>query len=273
MSLFAIGVFAFLWSFWNVVQRSRADEIAVTQVYLLLGPPTPDACRVAHARLRCWRRSASPSATALARPDGPDGNPGSSLAVGVLVPMFGFGLNGLWARTTARSRRLAMRPATESPMTPPRATRSARMMTMAETATEIITIDASPDAVWAIAADIANYPDWAHDIKDVTSPHRRRRTAGRGRVPRLGARPQHALHAALRLRRRPQRARLEDGERRHPALDRRALHASSPTDDGGTLVRYDLAIDLAIPLPGFVKRRAEVRILNTVRELKAYAEA
>ena len=37
-----------------------------------------------------------------------------------------------------------------------------------------------------------------------------------------------------------------------------------PTDDGGTLVRYDLEIDLAIPLPGFVKRRAEVRILNTV---------
>ena len=35
---------------------------------------------------------------------------------------------------------------------------------------------------------------------------------------------------------------------------------------------YDLAIELAAPLPGFVKRRAEVRILNTVRELKARAE-
>ena len=42
----------------------------------------------------------------------------------------------------------------------------------------------------------------------------------------------------------------------------------SPTADGGTEVRYDLAIELAAPLPGFVKRRAEVRILNTVRELK-----
>ena len=38
-------------------------------------------------------------------------------------------------------------------------------------------------------------------------------------------------------------------------------------------MRYDLEIDLAIPLPGFVKRRAEVRILNTVRELKVRAEA
>ena len=35
--------------------------------------------------------------TTLSRPDGPDGNPGSSLAVGFLVPMFGIGLNGLWA--------------------------------------------------------------------------------------------------------------------------------------------------------------------------------
>jgi hypothetical protein len=35
--------------------------------------------------------------TTLARPNGPDGNPGSSLAVGFLVPMLGLGLNGLWA--------------------------------------------------------------------------------------------------------------------------------------------------------------------------------
>ena len=35
--------------------------------------------------------------TAIWRIDGPDGSPGSSLAVGLLVPMFGLGLNGLWA--------------------------------------------------------------------------------------------------------------------------------------------------------------------------------
>ena len=46
-----------------------------------------------------------------------------------------------------------------------------------------------------------------------------------------------------------------------------------PDGDGGTYVKYDLAIELATPLPGFVKRRAEVRILNTIRELKARAEA
>jgi hypothetical protein len=38
-------------------------------------------------------------------------------------------------------------------------------------------------------------------------------------------------------------------------------------------VTYNLSIELIVPLPGFVKRRAEVRILNTVKELKVRAES
>ncbi|MEY3456519.1 MAG: hypothetical protein RIR38_781, partial [Actinomycetota bacterium] len=34
-----------------------------------------------------------------------------------------------------------------------------------------------------------------------------------------------------------------------------------------------LSIELIIPLPGFVKRRAEVRILSTLKELKARIES
>ena len=47
----------------------------------------------------------------------------------------------------------------------------------------------------------------------------------------------------------------------------------TPSASGGTDVQYDLSIELVVPLPGFVKRRAEVRILNTIRELKARAES
>ncbi len=96
MALFAIGVFAFLWSFWNVVQRSREEQIAVTQVYLLLGAPTPKRVRRAHARTArgAGRRGVRHRLRAL---KDLDGSPGTSLAVGVLVPMFGIGLNGLWA--------------------------------------------------------------------------------------------------------------------------------------------------------------------------------
>jgi hypothetical protein len=44
-------------------------------------------------------------------------------------------------------------------------------------------------------------------------------------------------------------------------------------EDGvGTRVSYDLAVELVIPLPGFVKRRAEMRILSTLKELKARVE-
>jgi carbon monoxide dehydrogenase subunit G len=44
-------------------------------------------------------------------------------------------------------------------------------------------------------------------------------------------------------------------------------------DGAGTRVSYDLAVELVIPLPGFVKRRAEMRILSTLKELKARAES
>ncbi len=96
MVLFSIGVVAFLWSYWSAVQRSREDEIAVSQLYLLLGPAIPKAVRRTMS-LVLVAQFAIAFATTFARPDGPDGNPGSSLAVGFLVPMLGFGLNGLWA--------------------------------------------------------------------------------------------------------------------------------------------------------------------------------
>jgi hypothetical protein len=96
IGLFAVGVFTFLWAYWNAVQRSRTDEISVAQLYFLLGPPTPSRVRRAML-LTLLAQVVIAVATTLARPDGPDGNPGSSLAVGFLVPMLGFGLNGLWA--------------------------------------------------------------------------------------------------------------------------------------------------------------------------------
>lgn len=95
MSLFAVGVFAFIWSFFSAVQRSREEQIGVMQMYLLLGPPTPPRVR----RIMLSMLSVQVVVglvTAIARSNAEDGSPGTSLAVGVLVPMFGIGLNGLW---------------------------------------------------------------------------------------------------------------------------------------------------------------------------------
>ena len=95
MALFAVGVFAFLWSFWNAVQRSRAEQIGVMQMYLLLGAPTPARVRLIMLSMLATQIIVA-LVTALARSESEDGSPGTSLAVGILVPMFGLGLNGLW---------------------------------------------------------------------------------------------------------------------------------------------------------------------------------
>jgi hypothetical protein len=95
MTLFGIGVFAFIWSFFNAAQRSRAEQIGVMQIYLLLGPPTPRRVRVIMLTLLVIQVAVG-LGTAIGRSEAADGSPGTSLAVGVLVPMFGIGMNGLW---------------------------------------------------------------------------------------------------------------------------------------------------------------------------------
>ena len=96
LALFALGVFAFLWSYYNAVQRSRRDQISVTGLYLLLGDPTPPRVRRVMLSTLLLQLVIA-VVTTFARLEGPDGEAGSSLALGFLVPMFGFGLNGLWA--------------------------------------------------------------------------------------------------------------------------------------------------------------------------------
>ncbi len=96
LALFFIGIVAFGWSFWNAVQRSRSEQVAVTQLYLLLGDVAPSSVRRPMLTALAVQFIVG-LATALARANAPDGTPGTSLALGVLVPVFGFGLNGLWA--------------------------------------------------------------------------------------------------------------------------------------------------------------------------------
>ena len=144
---------------------------------------------------------------------------------------------------------------------------------MAETASQTTTIAAPPERVWAIAAEFEKYPEWAKDVKDVivrardgegrpTEVEFRASALGRSTHYTLGYDYADAPDVLAWRMVRGDIMRTIDG----------AYHFT-PTGDGGTEVRYDLAIELVVPLPGFVKRRAEVRILNTVRELKARAEA
>ena len=144
---------------------------------------------------------------------------------------------------------------------------------MAETASQTTTIAAAPERVWAIASDFEQYPQWAKDVKDVIV--RARDDQGR---------PVEVEYRASALGRSTHYTLGYDYSQAPSVLAWRIIRGDimrtidgayhfTPTADGGTEVRYDLAIELVVPLPGFVKRRAEVRILNTVRELKTRAEA
>ena len=94
LTLFAAGVFAFLWSYITAVNRSRTDNIAVAQLYFLVSGSTPRAVRrVMLSALTVQVVVAFTTAIARSRTDG---RAGSTLAFGILVPMFGLGLNGLW---------------------------------------------------------------------------------------------------------------------------------------------------------------------------------
>lgn len=93
--LFAIGVWTFLWGYWSAVQRSRVDQIAVSQLYFLSGSVVHRSQKRTMLVLLAVQCAVG-LGTALARPNTGD-SPGSTLAFGILVPMFGLGLNGLLA--------------------------------------------------------------------------------------------------------------------------------------------------------------------------------
>ena len=93
--LFSIGVAAFIWGYFSAVQRSRVDEISVASLYFLSGQvadkkvqKTMNGCLIAQFVIGL--------AGAIVR-SSTDGRAGSTLAFGVLVPLLGLGLNGLWA--------------------------------------------------------------------------------------------------------------------------------------------------------------------------------
>lgn len=86
--LFALGTLAFVRTLLTAAQRSRTEELSVAGIWFLSGSAPAD--------VRAWLLACLGAqvvialAAAFARPY-------SAVAFGVLVPMFGLGLAGLWA--------------------------------------------------------------------------------------------------------------------------------------------------------------------------------
>lgn len=137
---------------------------------------------------------------------------------------------------------------------------------MAEQATERTTIAAPPELVYETALDIERYPEWAQDIKEATIVERDEE----GRPLRVRFRAAAMGHSARYLlaydhRDAPRRLAwiLEQGDIVRK-LD--GAYQFEPAADGGTEVTYHLEAELAVPLPGFIKRRAESKIMTTALE-------
>jgi hypothetical protein len=94
LGCFCVGVVVFLWGYWSAVQRSRRDNIAVSSLYFLVDNCAPRVVAGIMNSLLAVQVVVG-IATASVR-SSTNGQPGSTLAYGILVPMLGLGLNGLW---------------------------------------------------------------------------------------------------------------------------------------------------------------------------------
>ncbi len=147
---------------------------------------------------------------------------------------------------------------------------------MVEEAHEQIVVDASPERCWALATDFERYPEWAKDVKQVAVIERD--VHGRGsevefRVAGFGRSIRYVLVYDYGERPTEFSWRLLEGDVLRRLDGRYRFDAQPPATDDSTLVTYDLAVDVSMPLPALVKRRAAGMIMGTaLRELKNEAE-
>jgi hypothetical protein len=89
LGLFLVGCLAFFAGYLGAIQRSRTDDISIADLVLLGGSTAPHSVRH-RLNLLLIAQVVIAAATAAARPF-------TTLAFGVLAPVFGLGLNSLWA--------------------------------------------------------------------------------------------------------------------------------------------------------------------------------
>jgi ribosome-associated toxin RatA of RatAB toxin-antitoxin module len=147
-----------------------------------------------------------------------------------------------------------------------------------EHATEHAVVSASLADCWDVAIAIDRYPEWAQDIKaaeviERDSEGRPQQVAFRAAA--MGRTTSYTLNYSYPTSENDKTRIIEwalaagDIMRR---LDGRYVFTQTP--EGGTAIDYELTVELLVPIPGFVKRRAEGKIMITaLRELRNRVEA
>lgn len=144
---------------------------------------------------------------------------------------------------------------------------------MEEQVTEHMVIRGTLQQCFDVLTDFEDYPNWAADVKAVSVDQRD--DEGRPlqvtfRAAAFGRSTSYSLRYDYTGAPRALSWRQADGD-----LTRRldGAYELVPAGQDITEITYRLTVDLKVPLPSFVKRRAEGRIMGTaLRELKARVE-
>jgi ribosome-associated toxin RatA of RatAB toxin-antitoxin module len=145
---------------------------------------------------------------------------------------------------------------------------------VAEQAVQHLVVSALPERCFAVVADLESYPEWAADIKLVKVISRDadgRPAEVEFRAAAFGRSTTYTL--AYDFSKAPSELswRLVSGDLTSK-LDGSYRFEAAPGN--ATEVTYLLEVELRVPLPGFIKRRAQSRIMHTaLQELKARAES
>ena len=143
---------------------------------------------------------------------------------------------------------------------------------MVESGSESVVVSAGLEACFAVTIDFDKYPEWAHDVKQATVLTRDasgRPTVVEFRASALGRSTHYTLEYDYTQAPNKLSWHMSDGDIMRSIIGSYVFQ----TEGTGTRITYELAVELVIPLPGFVKRRAEMRILSTLKELKTRIES
>jgi uncharacterized membrane protein len=145
---------------------------------------------------------------------------------------------------------------------------------MTDSASERIQVEAPPDRCWDVAVDFEEYPEWVRDVKEARILERDEQGRGKRvefRAAALGKSVRYILEYDYSEAPAAFSWKFVEGDMLR-RLD--GTYRFEPDGATATRVQYDLAVDLAVPLPGLVKRRAAGLIMGSaLKELKKQVEA
>lgn len=135
---------------------------------------------------------------------------------------------------------------------------------------------AAPSACHDLVANVEGYTSWARDLKDVSVDQRDaegRASVVTFRVAAMGRSATYTLSYDYSQAPQVISWSLVEGDIVR-MLDGSYRFASVVDEPGQCEIEYELEVELAVPLPGFVKRRAEGRIMHAaLDDLQARLEA